>query len=99
MHSRSIGLNHLVPCVLTACIVAGGCSRAPAAQATRGSKNEAVAAVVPRVPAGWPYALDRAPAAGERGMVVTDQPLATEVGIAVLRDGGNAIDAAVATAF
>lgn len=32
-------------------------------------------------------------------MVVSDQPLATEVGLAVLQDGGNAVDAAVATAF
>jgi gamma-glutamyltranspeptidase/glutathione hydrolase len=93
------GLRHLVSFAVIACLVVGACSRAPAAQATPGSKNEAVAAVVPRVPAGWPYPLDRAPTAGEHGMVVTDQPLATEVGVAVLRDGGNAIDAAVATAF
>ncbi len=32
-------------------------------------------------------------------MVATDAPLATNVGAAVLRGGGNAIDAAVATAF
>jgi len=32
-------------------------------------------------------------------MVVTDAPLATDVGVDVLRSGGNAIDAAVATAF
>src|SRR5690242_2970695 len=53
----------------------------------------------PRVPDGWPFPLDTPAAAGDHAMVVTDQPLATDVGVAVLRDGGNAIDAAVATAF
>jgi gamma-glutamyltranspeptidase/glutathione hydrolase len=32
-------------------------------------------------------------------MVVADQPLGTEAGVAVLRDGGNAVDAAIAIAF
>ena len=43
-------------------------------------------------------ALDQ-PVTGQQGMVVTAHPAATEVGLQVLRDGGNAVDAAVAVAF
>ncbi len=35
----------------------------------------------------------------KNGMVVSDNELASEVGVAILKKGGNAIDAAVATAF
>ena len=38
-------------------------------------------------------------AESRRGMIVTQQALATEVGAEILRGGGNAVDAAVATAF
>src|SRR4051794_26273072 len=55
----------------------------------------------------WPW-LDRVPGAiprhlggravvSGRGMVVAPQPLAAEAGLATLRAGGNAVDAAVAT--
>ncbi len=40
-----------------------------------------------------------APVAAEHGMVVTAQRLATQVGVDVLKDGGNAIDAAVAVGY
>jgi gamma-glutamyltranspeptidase / glutathione hydrolase len=40
-----------------------------------------------------------APAMGENGMVVTAQHLASAAGVEVLRQGGNAIDAAVAVGY
>ena len=44
-------------------------------------------------------AASQAPVAGENGMVVTAQHLATHVGVDVLKAGGNAVDAAVAAAL
>lgn len=45
------------------------------------------------------WVLDRTEATGERGMVAAKHELAAEVGAQVLEAGGNAVDAAVATAF
>ncbi len=42
--------------------------------------------------------LGRSPVLATRGMVATSQPLAAAAGLRVLQEGGNAIDAAIATA-
>lgn len=45
-----------------------------------------------------PYASKRTPVYSTKGMVGTSQPLAAEAGLTMLKKGGNAVDAAIATA-
>ncbi len=58
----------------------------PFCKAVRGNRAE-----------GW-LAQSRSEVMARNGMVSTSQPLAAEAGLRILRQGGNAIDAAVATA-
>jgi gamma-glutamyltranspeptidase/glutathione hydrolase len=46
----------------------------------------------------FPYASRRLPVVGHRGIVATSQPLAAIAGLDILKAGGNAVDAIVATA-
>ena len=45
------------------------------------------------------FAASPAPVEGQHGMVVTAQHLASEIGVGVLKKGGNAVDAAVAVGY
>jgi gamma-glutamyltranspeptidase/glutathione hydrolase len=47
----------------------------------------------------WSFAATKQPVYGKRGMVVSTSDLASEVGAQILKDGGNAADAAVGVAF
>jgi gamma-glutamyltranspeptidase/glutathione hydrolase len=80
---------------LFVCATAISCSkRERGADSTAAAGPTAIA-----FPASWPYAITDTGVTAAHGLVATDAPIATHVGATVLRNGGNAVDAAIATAF
>ncbi len=84
-----------LPSLVAAC----GGARGPetAVSPAAGGLRAAVIRGTPAIPASW--TLQSAPVTAPKAMVVSAHPLASAVGVDVIKQGGNAIDAAVAVGF
>ena len=82
----SAPLNAQSTLTLSTCNAQPGAALPPACSAVRGDRAE-----------GW-FAQSRSEIMASNGMVSTSHPLAAQAGLRILQQGGNAIDAAIATA-
>ena len=87
-------LHGFLPAVIIGCLAFGACNSAPS------KRSDAAAPSAEGLGAGWAFPSSRVPATyGTKGMVSTTDRIASEIGADVIRRGGNAVDAAIATHF
>ncbi len=91
-------MHHTRVLALATLVAACGGARGPEAPSpATGAARPAIIRGAPIIPATW--TLRSRPVTAPHAMVVTAHPLATQAGVEILQQGGNAIDATIAVAF
>lgn len=103
MAAASPSVTRRLPSFVAAAALAllAACAAPPPAATTGPDRGPAIPArVAQRFPEGWRFPAGKLePAVAPSAMITSDNRLATQAGLEILRRGGNAVDAAVATGF